>query len=147
MCTRSVFHFLSSESVLLSVTIPAHLELVLKAIKKLFRGGLLPSMMASISSEKEVICSPLIMRISASKTDMFCGNFMCFLLARLFMLTTTPNTFLMLKILKTVPIQNLFGDVFRHVMFTSLISLSASASTRCKKVGPSIHMLHGKSLA
>lgn len=32
-------------------------------------------------------------------------------------------------------------------MFTSLTSLSASASTRCKKVGPSIHMLHGKSLA
>lgn len=32
-------------------------------------------------------------------------------------------------------------------MFTSLTSLSASPSTRCKKVGRSIHMLHGKSLA
>lgn len=32
-------------------------------------------------------------------------------------------------------------------MFTSFISLSGSASTMCKKVGPSIHMLHGKSLA
>lgn len=32
-------------------------------------------------------------------------------------------------------------------MFTSLTSLSASASTRCTKVGPSIQMLHGKSLA
>lgn len=46
---------------------------------------------------------------------------------------------------KLFPFKTWFGDVFRHVMFTSFTSLSGSASTMCKKVGPSIHMLHGKS--